>query len=218
MDKYDNIRERLQRLSHVSDFLSIQNAFVGATGAGIRIRNQGEALRKEGKLTKAGISEKLREFARTETLPALNQASAMVKRMRDDVKSRRAALGLKPVDKTDLVAAMLRSEVRAWIKGMDQSGKAAVLFDDSMPDIVIQAVFELPPQMIGATPQFLADVQKRIVERDFGPTLAVLDEIEEAATVLDVAVNFATGDMKDETGFLDSPNAAYEAWAGQAAA
>jgi hypothetical protein len=131
----------------------------------------------------------------------LRDARQPIDELRKTLESKRAVMKAPPFDRTDVVAALNRQELRAAMRGMDTAQRAALVTSDPA---FADALLEQPPILSGLTPneQFIVEAaQKARLETLFAPQLAEIAEIE--ATVNEAAniAGVARSDLQLKSGF-----------------
>ncbi|WP_299806684.1 hypothetical protein [Tardiphaga sp.] len=123
----------------------------------------------------------------------LRDARKPVDDLRKTLETKRSAVKSPPFDKTDLVGALNRQELRAAMRGMDTAVRAGLITTDPT---FADALLEQPPVLSGLTPNegFLVQAaQEARLKTLFGPQLAEIAELEstlnEAAGIAAVARN-----------------------------
>jgi hypothetical protein len=123
----------------------------------------------------------------------LRDARKPVDDLRKTLEGKRAAVKAPAFDRTDLVGALNRQELRAAMRGMDTVQRAALITTEPA---FADALLEQPPVLSGLTPNegFLVQAaQDARLKTLFGPQLAEIAELEntlnEAAGIAAVARN-----------------------------
>ncbi|TCN30138.1 hypothetical protein [Sinorhizobium americanum] len=213
MDRYEQLLARYpEKWSKDPSKGALTNALHTARGLSVRMVKQGEELRKPGTLTPKGLNEQLRSFASKQVIPDLRRAAFSTDQVRASLDARRAALSVPLPDKSDFSAAVLRMDIRGWLKQLRSAELMAVLADDGVSDLVLQAAFEVPPGMIGVTPKMIADIRRKVERDRHGDALDEILEGQEAVKIVDIMIQLAVGDVRRETGFDVESNKAFDEW------
>lgn len=149
-----------------------------------------------GKLSALGIREKVREAA-SRAVPDLRRAFYALEGAKAAVAAQRKLLMASPVDKSDIVGAMVRQEIRAKLAAMDQGERMALMQSDPR---VMEAWRELP--IFAPIPaEFERELEeKRLEERD-PEAMQRMREANDAIVLVEAALRAATDDLRDEAEF-----------------
>ena len=196
--------------------MPVAKAFNTSLSAVEALMSKSADMRATGKFSQQGLTDEIRGAAQAATVPVLRRASEAVERARNDLKQRRAALAVPKPDPTNVAEAIMRGEMRTWLRGLPQTQAVQALLNDAVDDRMLQAAFEAPAIMSGLTDQDRDMVQTRLVERRFGPELERVNELEEAVTVANSAVEIALYQLRQEAQFGAGDDRAFDAWMGKA--
>lgn len=196
--------------------ISVARAFNTSLAAVEALMGKTAEMRATGKFSEQGLRDEIRNAAMADTVPALKRASEAVERVRQDLAGQKARLAIPAPDVTNAAQAIVRSEMRQWLRTLPQSQAVQMLLSDTVDDRMLQAAFEAPPIMSGLTDEMRDTVQKRVVERKFGPELARVGALEEAVDVAQSAVGVALYQLRQEAEFGASDDRAFDAWMGEA--
>lgn len=149
-----------------------------------------------GKLTVAGVRDKTREAA-SGVIPDLRRAHYALQGAKVAVAAERARLMAPPFDKTDIVGAMVRQEIRAKLATMDQGERMALMQSDAR---VMEAWRELP--IFAPIPaEFEREMEeKRLEERD-PVAMHRMREANEAIVLVEAVLKAATDELRDVAEF-----------------
>jgi hypothetical protein len=115
---------------------------------------------------------------------------------------------IKPVmiDRTDVVAAMERQELRAFIRGLPHAEKTALLLEN--PDArFLDAVLDAPAALSGVPPEIYGRAKQAREEQIHGP---VLRELEAMESLLADAQNAATIARNDLMGMIEMDERSFD--------
>jgi hypothetical protein len=136
----------------------------------------------DSRFTPEGVRDDLLKFVLNDAVPALHQGRVTIRKAKDEVAERKGKLKLSGPDKTDLVAAMRRQEIRAHLNTMKPEKQAEYFLKngDNLPAEVSQAIVELPAEFSGV-PQSRHDLLTGdALSKQFGEAIAEIKEIEQA--------------------------------------
>lgn len=152
---------------------------------------------KGGKLSVLGVREKTRELAAA-TIPDLRRAHYALEQARANVALQRSRLMDPPIDKTDIVGAMVRQEIRAKLEAMDQGQRMKLLMDGDQR--VYDAWRELPT-FVPVPADFTAELQERRLEERDPVSMERMREANEAIELVDTILRAATDELRDVAEF-----------------
>jgi hypothetical protein len=170
--------------------------FVAALSALDQIRAKRSAMQADKNLSDVGRAEQLREFAPT-MAPAIAKARGAVSAVKDQIAQQRANLVPRVKNKSDIAAAILRSDTRNFLR--DKTQAEIIRFAESDP-AVMEAVFEGMPALSGLTPESRGHLQSSYLERNAAPQLAAIAAQGEAVELLETAIAAAGTELADVAG------------------
>ena len=110
-------------------------------------------------------------------MPELRRVTNVVREQRQCIKQQRAALAKPKIDSTDLAAAMLRQEMRLYLRGLNLAERMNVLLTNPDP-AMLAAALEGPAALADLTPETRAHVEKAYLETNHSHTLKAMDDRE----------------------------------------
>lgn len=177
-----------------------------------------ETKRKSGKYTKQGLADEVRAFAKTKTAPVLIEARKEVEYVRGEVRRRKSKLVRPTPDPGDVTGAILRSEMRTWMRSRPMHETIALLLAENADERLLEAALEVPPQMAGLTAEVKADVESHLLQQRHSDQLSRIDELAQAAELLSAAVEIGLYQLRQEAGFGENDTTAFDSWMQQASA
>ncbi|PSH68541.1 hypothetical protein CU102_12310 [Phyllobacterium brassicacearum] len=160
-------------------------------------------LKQAGKYTPAGISDKLRQVARAETIPGIRTAAAeQVRKYRREIDSRRAAMKPFDSDPKDIVSEMRRQEVRAWLRTMKPDERTKAVRGASDP-LIKEAALSVPVELTGLLQSTRDDLARELIEARYGDEIEALNELDEAVKTVERAVDGARDDVREALGMVE---------------
>lgn len=111
------------------------------------------AIAADPNLTDLGRSSHGRDLFSTAALPALKQGRAAVASAVAEIDNLRAKMAGSAIDKTDVAGALMRREMRDWLRGMDPAQRNALIVAGELPPAAALAVIEAPPALTGVSEQ-----------------------------------------------------------------
>lgn len=132
-------------------FSTVANAWAGLNNAGGDLAATLEKLAGNKDFTQEGRRNRLREAFARDVVPALKAGqAALLAAEHERTQIRERAEESMLTDRTDVVAAMLRGEIRTWLRGLEPGKRTAMLAlpDDLSPDVAL-AIVEAPAPLSG---------------------------------------------------------------------
>lgn len=196
-------------------FRRLSRAFDQARGAWDAVDAAGglrEKLTKEGRLSPRGIEETLRNNLETGVVGRLRRGQHEVAKVRAEIAETRARMGIPKPDKTDAAGAILRSEYRTFLRQVGMVEAAKLLTDPDADPALLEAAWEVPAPMIGLDESMRENLRKTILDRTHAEEIAVLDELSEAATIVEGALTGGLQDVAGLAGFRSANGRDFQAW------
>ncbi len=183
-------------------FTTLRKLYSDIQGASEGLKAKRDALKQTGKYTDAGIADKLKEVARGETIPAIRTAAAeSVRKYRLEIESRRAAMKAFDHDPKDIVSEMRRQEVRAWLRTLKPEERTKAVRSASDP-LIKEAALSVPAEVSGLLPSTRDDLARELIEARYGDEITALNELDEAVSTVERAVDGARDDVREALGMV----------------
>jgi hypothetical protein len=154
-----------------------------------------DLLERDGQFTAQGKNARLREALTKTVAHDLRIARKPIDDARQEIERLRG--GIKPVqvDSTDVVAAMERAEIRAFIRSLPSTERIAALLTQPDPKI-LDAVLSAPAALSGVAEQHYSAAKSAREEQLFGPQLAEIDALKAVVDEANAAATIARGDLR----------------------
>lgn len=184
-------------------FTTLRQLYSDIQDASTGLKAKSDALKQTGKYTPAGIADKLKDVARSETIPAIRTAAAeQVRRFRKEVEARRAAMKPFDHDPKDIVSEMRRQEVRSWLRTMTPDERTRAVRGASDP-LIKEAALSVPVELTGLLPSTRDDLTRELIEARYGDEIAAINELDEAVKTVERAVDGARDDVRESLGMVE---------------
>jgi hypothetical protein len=189
LDPFDRLPDHRLKPAMRDAVIAVRAASEGFTGRKI-------ALQSDGRMTARGQQDALMESLTQNHGKQWARARAPIVKARKEHTARRAALVVKPMDPADLVGAVLRQEIRAWIRSLDVGVRQSVVLG-SKDRRVLEAALSAPPELSGITnPRAASEIEARYVEIVFPRELAELEAEDAVIAPAEAAVGIAYNEMR----------------------
>lgn len=162
-------------------------------------------LEKPGRLSASGVSEELRKELSKGIVPELRRTYRILDDRQRAIKQERALLA-KP--KMEASEALMRQEIRAYLRGLEQGERMQALLTNPEP-IMLAAALEGPAALSGLNAQTRGHVEMTYLEANHAATLARLNDREEAYAVVRAAADIAVMEIRSNVGLADH---AFDVW------
>jgi len=156
---------------------------------------------KSGKFTADGLKADALQFA-VQLSPTFSRGRHQIAAAKREAAELRSKVKLQPADKTDLVSAMLRAEMRDFLRSKPQSERDAYIRANAEkldPQMAL-AVMEVPAELSGISVVQRDSLIERALEAQHGDALKEVQELERAIEIAERAVNLGRDEIIKEAG------------------
>lgn len=202
------MKERFDRVGHAAE--GLKTAFENAAVFSRAPSGWRDEAAQDKNLSPLGIGAKVRDRAAGALVPGLRHAQGVVERARSDLASKRAALSMPPIDRTDVIAADHRREARALLRSLPELDRTGLLMSNPDP-LLVAAALEAPDILSGINPRLRAGIGKAYAATHHAKELTELDDREEAIAATASMVEIAKAELRKASGLDDGGNA-FENW------
>jgi hypothetical protein len=180
----------------------LQNAYLAGIESLDTIEARGREHTASGRFTAAGAKQATLQSALSDAVPSLYRARQTIKSAKAEVEMLRSKIKPIKTDKTDLVAAMLRAEMRERLRSKPQAERDAYISKnlERLDPQMLQAVTEVPIEMTGIAGTQRDLLIERALEAQHGETIAEIRELERGIELADRAVEASRDEVRKETG------------------
>jgi hypothetical protein len=157
---------------------------------------------RSGKFTPSGAADDALKYALTDLVPSFKRGRDTIQTAKREVASLRDKIKPQPTDKTDVVGAIRRWEMREFLRAMpdkarrDYIGKRRENID---PELAL-AVVELPSEFSGVLETDRNELLDHALRSQHGDAMEQLVELERAIEVAESAVETGRDEVRQETG------------------
>jgi hypothetical protein len=171
-----------------------------------RLAQERAAIDRDGHLTREGKQARLTEVLKKNYGRELRDARKPFDEFARNIAAVRETVKPVTVDRTDVVAAMERQEMRAFMRGLSNAEKTALLLES--PDArFLDAVLDAPAALSGIAPEIYGRAKDAREEQIHGP---VLRELEAMEALLADAQNAALIARNDLMSIVDLDQRAFD--------
>jgi hypothetical protein len=150
-------------------------------------------------LSDAGKAGEVRDFAQS-LAPAVARARGAVVGAKRAIARQREALVPGVKDRNDVSAAMLRTEMRSFLRNMRPAEAIAFATSEVADATLFEAIFEVPLALSNLNDIARDRILQVYLDRNAGAQLADIAEQTEAVSLLETAVNAASVKFADAAG------------------
>jgi hypothetical protein len=151
-------------------------------------------------LTAIGKQQAMRDALPT-FLKELAKANLPIKKMRGEIKARRAALQVPQIDRTDTRGAIEDAEIRSWFSALDLDKRQAMAMTTTDARI-LRAIVNLPDVagLVGPLAPLVEQVKQRYVELTHSEENKSIEAMEAVAAEMSAAAQLAKDDIRRASG------------------
>jgi hypothetical protein len=178
-------------------FAQLAGAYATLNTLGDTMAARRQELESDRRLTPHGRKESLAEFVRGPGVAALKQATEALDLAADRAKAIADSMTLPGYDKSDIAAAMVRSEIRTHLRSLPAEKKASMLVLGIADEMTLHAVLEAPAHLSGLSDRIRDEVRHTALVKAHPEKAAQLEEIDNASRVLKTALQAAAAVAMD---------------------
>jgi hypothetical protein len=184
----------LDRLPQHPLSASMRDAMTAALAASEQFAGHKIALASDRRMTPLGQQQALRDALTQNHGKAWARAKAPVAKARKEIERRRNALVVKAVDKTDVASAILRQEIRSWVRQLDPGVRQSVVLTKDRR--ILEALLSAPPELSGITsPGAAAEIESRYFELVYPAELDAIEKMDAVVSEAEAALDVARNDL-----------------------
>jgi len=123
------------------------------------------------KFTESGLKDEIQNHALTRLTPVFRKGRTVVESAREEATALRKKLARQTGDRSDVVGAMMRAEIRSWLRAMPAQERDAYFTNniERLDPAVALAVLEAPAALSGGVPQsIMTELHDRAVAAQHG--------------------------------------------------
>jgi hypothetical protein len=159
-----------------------------------------DELKRDPAFTAIGRKQQLTSWFQATALPKLKAVRSALAAAEAEVETTRAKMTVAQIDKSDVAGALLRGEIRTWLRGMDPAKRSTMLVMGSLPQATSLAILEAPAELSGVSAKEHARLQATVLESAHPAETAKIRAIEEGAQALASVERAALMALTEATG------------------
>ena len=169
----------------------------GSSGSSFRNEARKAEGAKSGRLTADGIKADALQFATQQLAVGFRRGKHQLDAAKREAADLRSKIALQPVDKTDLVSAMLRAEMRDYLRSKTQSERDAFIRENAntLDPEMARAFTEVPPEISGISTVQREALLEKALEAQHPGALQEVQELERAIELAEKAVNLGRDEI-----------------------
>lgn len=202
MNIYDTMRARMN--PSWDKFTRLSTSAKIAINVAETVTTAAAEVGKDAKLSPIGRVDAVRKAAK-EAAAKLRDAEARAAAELADLRADHAKLTQMPADKADLARAVLRMEIRQWLRAMPAGERIVTLTGENADPAILDAALSGPPALAGLTPETVDTVRARYIEKVHPAEAGNLSGGLEASEFATSAIAIAKADLQRAVAF-DRPD------------
>lgn len=148
---------------HLEHFGKSEAQFNGMIELARSIEGRVKEYRESRDLTPEGQNKAIRQWVQSEVVPKIKAAANVMKTAQAYGASKRSGLTFQKADKTDIAAAMVRSDLRREVRSWDPAKRNAALIGPNLDPEIAMSILEAPAILSGVTETQRQRLQDRAV-------------------------------------------------------
>jgi hypothetical protein len=194
------LSDRMSRYDNVPGLAPVRRAFNQALDVHQTFRTKAAEVAKDTHKTAIGKQDALRKYIGAEAHRVV-RARKTLEKAQSKLAEKRKALQPKAPDKTDVAAAVARSDLRGMLRGMPIGKRMGLLLADNADPMLLAAALELPNYASDINDETRRLVTERVIEREQPGALAKIEIESEALAMLAVANRVLENTARDVAEF-----------------
>jgi hypothetical protein len=182
----------------------LELVYLNALAAVDKFGEHKAAAMKSGKFTSEGLKDEVLTFGLTQLIPAFYRGRQLIAAAKRELGELREKVKLAPPDKTDLVAAMRRQEMRSYLRGLpsDERNRVLARADNLDPETAL-AIVEMPAMYSGVMEVDRNQLVDAALQAQHGEDVPRIKELETAIATAESAVEAGREEIAHEVGIFD---------------
>lgn len=183
----------------------LKNYYFGALQAVDRTEARQIEASKSGRFTPEGATQDVRNFVLNEVAPFFKRGRTAIEAAKAEAAELRNTIKPAVGDRTDVVGAMLRAEMRAHLRGMPKAERdqfVSTRLEKMDPDLVT-ALLEVPSEFSGISDLHKTHLLERVLEDQHGEKIKELKDLEAAIEIAESAIETGRSEVSVDAGYQD---------------
>jgi len=180
----------------------LRQAYLGALDAVDKLEARKSDALASGKFTASGATDHVAEFVFKDLVPTFKRGRNAIEAARREAGKLRDKIKLQPGDKTDVVGALQRREMREFLRTMPDKQRNEYISKrrDNMDPALALAICELPAEFSGVLEGDRNGLIDAALQAQHGEAMTQLRELEDAIEIAASAVETGRDEVRTETG------------------
>jgi hypothetical protein len=178
----------------------LEQVYLSALSGVDQIESRKAESARSGKFTAEGLKVDALQFAAEQLSPIFHRGKHQIAAAKREATELRSKVKLQPADKTDLVAAMLRAEMRDFLRSKSQADRDVYIRENAErldPQMAL-AVMEVPAELSGISIVQRDALIERALEAQHGESLKAVQELERGIEIAERAVQLGREEIIKE--------------------
>jgi hypothetical protein len=178
----------------------LEQVYLSALTGVDQIESRKAESASSGKFTAEGLKVDALQFAAQQLSPVFHRGKHQIAAAKREAAELRSKVKLQPTDKTDLVSAMLRAEMRDFLRSKPQADRDAYIRENAerLDAQMALAVMEVPAELSGISIVQRDALIERALEAQHGESLKAVQELERGIELAERAVNLGREEIIKE--------------------
>ncbi|GLQ78083.1 hypothetical protein GCM10007881_15990 [Mesorhizobium huakuii] len=208
MNRIENLKSRWRpEWNDRPDLAKLSGAFNKALNFIEAVPKTRTELAGPGTLSTKGLNDAVRSVSAEKVIPDLRRSMFEVEKTAGGIKNDLARMAVPQPDKADFASALLRQEIRGFLRGNDKRLELIL----NSPELQI-AAFEGPPELSGLTQEQRSHLERNIIEKTHGPAIEAIESAKEAVELTQAAIEMAIGSVRTACGFPEGQDILFNSW------
>lgn len=209
MHIWNTLQQRLDERPRSTATIQRRTALDKLRAFGSSLTAHRAKLEAPGTLNSKGVREGIREFATKNIASSYYRERRRIEQDKQKLAERQKALTIPSIDKTDVAAAMLRQEIRNYLRAIEPAKLTALLATSGDP-VLMSAIIEAPSYLTNVSDEQRGFLERSYIAANHPDELAAIEGDAAALEILTMAVEASGREICESIGFSGSIE--FEKW------
>lgn len=177
----------------------LRDAVLSAGGVSEAFKLHAINIRNDQTLSPIGRTSAIQDAIRSQYSPAFQKAIGPLGTGGATLLDMKAKFIIAPSDPSNIVAAMMASEVRQMVRAMDPIARLSFALG-ATDERIADAILTAPATLSGLDDHSFDQVSETVLKRRFGPQMAAVDALQDALDAAKAATDVLMNDMRVASG------------------